>query len=152
MFDENLVSQVLDDHDLPAELEKFMPDDTIGEWEGTINELLGRHPSLWSLFEKTSGTIARLARMGHCIIVGRGGNEVTPVRASSTPPCRLTKTNPISQISLGTFTSSFRSAFWRDSSRIFFSGLEPKRRLSYSATFIDFLFLGLINCYLRWAS
>ena len=77
LFDKNLVAQVLEDNDLPAELEKFMPDDTIGEWEGTINELLGRHPSLWSLFEKTSATIARLARMGHCIIVGRGGNEVT---------------------------------------------------------------------------
>lgn len=77
MFDENLVSQVLEDHRLPAELEKFMPDDVIGELEGTINELLGRHPSLWTLFEKTSSTIARLAHMGHCIIVGRGGNEVT---------------------------------------------------------------------------
>ena len=77
LFDKNLVAQVLEDNDLPAELEKFMPDDAIGEVEGTINELLGRHPSLWTLFEKTSATIARLARMGHCIIVGRGGNEVT---------------------------------------------------------------------------
>lgn len=77
LFDDNLVRQVLEDHQLPADLEKFMPDDAINEYAGTVNELLGRHPSLWTLFEKTVGTIARLSRMGHSIIVGRGGNEIT---------------------------------------------------------------------------
>jgi len=77
LFDETLVKQVLKDHHLPAELEKFMPDDTIGELEGSINELLGRHPALWTLFEKTVSTMVRLGRMGHSILVGRGGNEIT---------------------------------------------------------------------------
>jgi hypothetical protein len=77
LFDENLVKQVLEDHQLPADLEKFMPDDAIGEIQASINELLGRHPSLWSLFEKSVSTIVRLSRMGHSIIVGRGGNEIT---------------------------------------------------------------------------
>ena len=77
LFDENLVQQVLEDHHLPADLEKFMPDDAVGELESSINEILGRHPSMWSLFEKTVQTIVRLTRMGHCIVVGRGGNKIT---------------------------------------------------------------------------
>lgn len=77
LFDDNLVQQVLEDHQLPADLEKFMPDDAINGYTGAVNELLGRHPSLWTLFEKTVSTVARLSRMGHSIIVGRGGNEIT---------------------------------------------------------------------------
>lgn len=76
LFDENLVTQVLEDHNLPIELEKFMPDDAMSEIEGSINEILGRHPSLWSLFEKTARTVVRLTNMGHCIVVGRGGNKI----------------------------------------------------------------------------
>lgn len=77
LFDDNLVKQVLEDYQLPADLEKFMPDDAVSELEGSINELLGRHPSLWTLFEKTVSTMVRLSRMGHSILVGRGGNEIT---------------------------------------------------------------------------
>lgn len=77
LFDDNLVKQVLEDHQLPSDLEKFMPDDAVNEIEGSINELLGRHPSLWTLFEKTVSTMVKLGRMGHCILVGRGGNEIT---------------------------------------------------------------------------
>jgi len=76
LFDEDLVKQVLEDHQLPADLEKFMPDDAVSQIEGSINELLGRHPSLWTLFEKTVSTIVRLSRTGHSIIVGRGGHEI----------------------------------------------------------------------------
>ncbi|MDQ8193759.1 cytidylate kinase-like family protein [Coraliomargarita sp. SDUM461004] len=77
LFDEDLVQQVLTEHQLPIDLEQFMPDDGTSEITASINELLGRHPSLWTLFEKTAATISRLARIGHCIIVGRGGNEIT---------------------------------------------------------------------------
>jgi len=77
LFDENLVQKVLKDHNLPARLEQFMPDDAVGMLESSINEILGRHPSLWTLFEQSVQTIVRLCRMGHCIIVGRGGNKIT---------------------------------------------------------------------------
>lgn len=77
LFDDDLVQKILEDNDLPAELEKFMPEDKVSEIEGSINEILGRHPSLWSLFEKTTRTIVRLSHMGHCIIVGRGANHIT---------------------------------------------------------------------------
>jgi cytidylate kinase len=77
LFDKNLVKKILEDHDLPADLEKFMPDDAVGELEGSINEILGRHPSHWQLFENTVETIARVCRMGNCIVVGRGANKIT---------------------------------------------------------------------------
>ena len=77
LYDRELVHQILSDHNLPSDLARFMPDAAVGEYQSTINELLGRHPSLWSLFEDSVDTIQRLARQGHCIIVGRGGNHVT---------------------------------------------------------------------------
>jgi len=95
-FDEDLVEKVLKDHDLPTSLAKFMPDDSVSEIDSTINEILGRHPSLWSLFEHTVETIVHLCHMGHCILVGRGGNKVaeglsnvTRVRFVGTLPQRI---------------------------------------------------------------
>ena len=75
-FDEDLVEKVLKDHDLPTSLAKFMPEDSVSEIDSTINEILGRHPSLWTLFEQTVETMVHLCHMGHCILVGRGGNKV----------------------------------------------------------------------------
>ena len=75
-FDETLVEKVLKDHDLPTSLAKFMPEDTVSEYSSMVNEILGRHPSLWTLFEDTTQTMIRLCRIGHCILVGRGGNKV----------------------------------------------------------------------------
>lgn len=77
LYDSQLGKKILKDHNLPERLLKFIPDDSVGELEATINELLGRHPSLWTLFEDTVETIQRLANTGHSIIVGRGGNRIT---------------------------------------------------------------------------
>ncbi len=77
LYDSQLGKQILKDHNLPQHLLKFIPDDSVGELEATINELLGRHPSLWTLFEDTVDTIKRLANTGHSIIVGRGSNRIT---------------------------------------------------------------------------
>ena len=93
-FDENLVQEVLIDHDLPTNLAKFMPDDAVNEYSSIVNEILGRHPSLWTLFENTTQTMLRLCRVGHCILMGRGGNKVaeglsnvTRVRFVGTEAC-----------------------------------------------------------------
>lgn len=75
-LDEDLVEKVLKDHDLPTSLAKFMPDDSVSEIDSIINEILGRHPSLWTLFEQTIETMLHLCHTGHCILVGRGGNKV----------------------------------------------------------------------------
>jgi hypothetical protein len=83
-FDEDLVGKVLKDHDLPTSLAKFMPDDSVSEIDSMINEILGRHPSLWTLFEHTVETMVHLCHMGHCILVGRGGNKVAEGLANVT--------------------------------------------------------------------
>jgi hypothetical protein len=95
-FDEGLVEKVLKDHDLPSSLAKFMPEDSVSEIDSTINEILGRHPSLWTLFEHTVETMVHLCHTGHCILVGRGGNKVaeglrnvTRVRLVGSPARRI---------------------------------------------------------------
>ncbi len=42
-----------------------------------VNEVLGLHPSQWTLLHQTTETVLQLARMGKVIIVGRGGNIIT---------------------------------------------------------------------------
>tara|TARA_B110000093_G_scaffold66088_1_gene71805 strand:+ start:18628 stop:19329 length:702 start_codon:yes stop_codon:yes gene_type:complete len=95
-FDEDLVEKVLKDHDLPTSLAKFMPEDSVSEIDSTINEILGRHPSLWTLSKHTVESMVHLFHLGHCIIVGRGGNKVaeglsnvTRVRFVGTLPQRI---------------------------------------------------------------
>ena len=77
VFDENLVSQVLEDHHLPAAVSQFMPEDRVGELTGTLGELLGLHPNLHVLVQNTAETILKLCKLGNVIIVGRGANVVT---------------------------------------------------------------------------
>lgn len=96
LFDSELSKEILKEHGLPEHLEKFIPDQAVSELEGTINEMLGRHPSLWTLFEDTKQTISHLARSGHCILVGRGSNHITRqlrnvlnVRLVGSHQCRL---------------------------------------------------------------
>jgi cytidylate kinase len=77
VFDKNLVEKVLEDHDLPARIEKYMPEDKPGAVADAIADILGMHPPDWKLIEHTQATIYRLAKMGYCILVGRGANVVT---------------------------------------------------------------------------
>ena len=77
VFDRNLVERVLEDHNLPARLAKFMPEDHVSEMADTMDELFGLHPPSWVLVRKTSETILRLAAVGNVIIIGRGANVIT---------------------------------------------------------------------------
>lgn len=77
VFDDELVRQVLKDHALPQRLAKFMPEDVPSLVDDALCELLGVHPSDWTMFQHTADTIYRLAAMGRVIIVGRGGNVIT---------------------------------------------------------------------------
>ena len=45
--------------------------------ESIVEEVLGLHPSGWTLVQHTTKTILRLASLGHTILVGRGGNVIT---------------------------------------------------------------------------
>jgi len=77
VFDENLVQAVVDEHQLPESVIKYMQEDGPSEVEDILEELFGLHISTHRLVAKTSKTVLRLASLGNVIIVGRAGNVVT---------------------------------------------------------------------------
>ena len=77
VFDANLAKQVLEDHKLPPELERFITEDTRLPIEEIVEEVLGLHPSAWKLVQHTTKTILRLAGLGRAILVGRGASVIT---------------------------------------------------------------------------
>lgn len=77
VFERSLVEKILQDHKLPATLERFMPEDAVFPLNDAVETLLGLHPSSWTLVEHTTQTIRRLATMGNVILVGRGSNIIS---------------------------------------------------------------------------
>jgi cytidylate kinase len=78
VFDRNLVERVLEDHNLPKAIKQFMPEDASVFSPGSVvEELLGLHPSHWTLAHHMTDTIFRLARMGNVILIGRGSNVIS---------------------------------------------------------------------------
>jgi len=77
VFDRNLVGKVLEDHNLPKRLARFMPEDRISEMADTMDELFGLHPPSWTLVRQASETILHLAELGHVILIGRGAHIIT---------------------------------------------------------------------------
>jgi len=77
IFDRNLVEKVLQDHNLPHNLARFMPEDRISEISDTMDELFGLHPPSWTLVRQTSDTMLQLAELGNVILIGRGANIIT---------------------------------------------------------------------------
>jgi cytidylate kinase len=77
IFDRNLAKHVLTDHELSQNLEKFMVEDARLPVEAIVEELLGLHPTQWTLVQHTTKTILRLAALGRAILVGRGAEAIT---------------------------------------------------------------------------
>jgi len=77
VFDRNLVEKALEDHELPRALKRFMPEDVAPFMTDAVEELLGLHPSAWTLVQHTTETILRLARLGNVILIGRGASFIT---------------------------------------------------------------------------
>jgi cytidylate kinase len=77
IFDRNLVEQVLEDHNLPQRLARFMPEDRVSEIANTMDELFGLHPPSWTLVRQTTETILHLAELGNVIVIGRGATIIT---------------------------------------------------------------------------
>lgn len=77
VYETNLAPKMLRAHRLPVHLARFLPEDRIPEFTACIGEMIGRHPSLWDLVQKTNETIRRLAAGGQVILVGRGANFAT---------------------------------------------------------------------------
>jgi len=77
VFDSNLAKQVLEDRKLSPRLEAFMTEEAKLPVEEIVEEVLGLHPSRWSMVQHTTKTILRLAGLGHAILVGRGAHVIT---------------------------------------------------------------------------
>lgn len=76
-FDKDLIAKVIEHHDLPDRLSKFMTNEQNSSMNLMLNELLGLQPSRLKLIHKTSETVYQLAELGNVIIVGRASNLIT---------------------------------------------------------------------------
>jgi hypothetical protein len=77
LYGGNIVNQMLLTNHLPVGLARFLPEDKVPEVNATIGEMVGLHPSLWDLVQKSNATMRRLASGGRVILVGRGANLAT---------------------------------------------------------------------------
>jgi len=77
VFDRNLIDKVLEDHNLPAYLAKFLPEDRISELQDILADVLGVHPPSTTVIHQTAETMLALAGAGNVILIGRGAHMVT---------------------------------------------------------------------------
>ena len=77
VFDKNLVVKMLEEHNLPEQLARFIPEDRISYIRDMVEEVLGLHPPSETLIRQISETIVHLAEIGHVILVGRAANVAT---------------------------------------------------------------------------
>src|ERR1051325_1337889 len=77
VFDRNLMAKVMEEHHLDKRIAEFMPENHKPMLTDIMEELLGLHPSSWTLVRQTAETILHLAQMGYVILVGRGANVIT---------------------------------------------------------------------------
>lgn len=73
----NLVARLLEELGMPAYLSRFLPEDKTPEPHAFIGEMIGLHPNIWGLVEKTNHALREIARRGNVILVGRGANFAT---------------------------------------------------------------------------
>lgn len=77
VYEGDVVAKMLDENRLPRRLARYLPEERVPELAATIGELVGLHPNLWHLVQKTNETMCHLAAGGHVILVGRGANFAT---------------------------------------------------------------------------
>jgi cytidylate kinase len=77
VFDRNLVEKVLQDHNLPKRLGRFMPEDRVSVLTDIMDDLFGLHPPAEELVRQVSDTILHLAELGNVILIGRGAHVIT---------------------------------------------------------------------------
>jgi cytidylate kinase len=76
-FDKNILEIVLEEHNLPKEISRFMPEKKISEFQDVIEQLFGLHPNGHKLVTQISDTILHLSHLGNVVLVGRGSNIIT---------------------------------------------------------------------------
>ena len=72
-FDEAALARTLAALERPGAAARFLPEDeSSGEIDETLGELLGLHPSLATVRERLAGAMRSLAGRGHVVFIGRG--------------------------------------------------------------------------------
>jgi cytidylate kinase len=77
VFDRNLMDKVLEDHQLPPSLARYLPEDRISELEDLITDVFGIIPTSQTAARQTAETILRLVEIGGVVVIGRGANMIT---------------------------------------------------------------------------
>lgn len=77
IFDRQLMAKVLEDHKMPACLEKFLPEDRASRVQNLLADIFNVLPSENKMLKQIAETVFHLAELGNVIIVGRGANIVT---------------------------------------------------------------------------
>lgn len=77
VFDKNLVEKVLEEHKLPKEVAKYMPEGRVSAIQDAVEEMFGLHPSAWTLVQQTAETVLHLAELGYVILLGRAAHVIT---------------------------------------------------------------------------
>lgn len=77
VFDKDILEIVLERHNLPKEISKFMPEKKVSEFQDVIEQLFGLHPNEHKLIKNVSDTILHLSHLGNVVFVGRGSNIIT---------------------------------------------------------------------------
>lgn len=77
VFDQEIVQHMLTAQDLSPALARFLPENKVSELTSSVGEIVGLHPNLWDLVQRTNNFLRQLALRGRCIFVGRGANFAT---------------------------------------------------------------------------
>lgn len=76
-FDHQLVDKILEEHNLPKLMAKFITEDRRTYLRDRVEEVLWLRPPPWQIVPQSIETILHLVEMGQVIIVGRGCNVIT---------------------------------------------------------------------------
>jgi cytidylate kinase len=77
VIDRDLVETALEEHHLPRQLARKMPEDKRSYLNDVLDDLFGLRPPSWVLVPQVVKTILRLAGAGHVVLIGRGATFVT---------------------------------------------------------------------------
>jgi cytidylate kinase len=77
VFDQEIVQHMLTSHELSPRLARFLPEKKLSELTSSVGEIVGLHPNLWELVQRTNRFLRGVAQRGRVILVGRGANFAT---------------------------------------------------------------------------
>jgi cytidylate kinase len=77
LFDRDLIKAVIETHNLPADASRYLTEHSVSALSEFVRDMLGITPGTDTVLRKTKQTMAALAKMGHCVLIGRGANFAT---------------------------------------------------------------------------